>query len=74
MAASLAARPLLDQAEQRDDWHRGEIISVEVRQATSRLAALCVAGMFFEPLRQFLVARSIFAHLPNRFVTVHANS
>jgi hypothetical protein len=27
------ARTLLDQAEHRDDWHRGEAISVEVRQA-----------------------------------------
>jgi hypothetical protein len=27
------ARTLLDQAEHRDDWHRGEVISVEVRQA-----------------------------------------
>ena len=27
------ARTLLDQAEHRDDWHRGEVVSVEVRQA-----------------------------------------
>ena len=27
------ARTLLDQAEHRDDWHRGETVSVEVRQA-----------------------------------------
>jgi hypothetical protein len=27
------ARTLLDQAEQRSDWHRGEVVSVEVRQA-----------------------------------------
>jgi hypothetical protein len=27
------ARALLDQAEQRSDWHRGEVISIEVRQA-----------------------------------------
>jgi hypothetical protein len=31
--AFAAARTLLDQAEHRDDWHRGEIVSVEVRQA-----------------------------------------
>jgi len=27
------ARTLLDQAEHRSDWNRGEVISVEVRQA-----------------------------------------
>ncbi len=27
------ARTLLDQAEHRDDWNRGEVVSVEVRQA-----------------------------------------
>jgi hypothetical protein len=30
------ARTLLDQAEHRDDWHRGEVISVEVRQSEDR--------------------------------------